>query len=322
MLSLEYLAGFIDGEGSLSLARRRHLGRSDEYSIRVSIYNSQQSVLEEIHRQFGGIPSAVGSRKPRWKPSFALIWTNAAAAGLLRQVAPFLRVKSEHASILLKFHEHVQDGHRARDCQGRLLALTTHELEFRAKIFVRLRELNARGSRKESTRLARKVRRPSLAPVSAKYLAGFIDGEGSLMIPKWTDSASGRTHYRARIAVASSDRVVLEEIRRTFGGILVSQSFPGTKWKASFQLVWSDGMVDTVLSSVAPHLRIKGKQASVLSEFMEHRRTTRQRRHGRYLAPHPAEVVAYRARLHREMRRLNSRGVHPRESRPPPSWQT
>ncbi len=61
-----------------------------------------------------------------------------------------------------------------------------------------------------------------LGKITPQYLAGFMDGEGSIMIARSSARNSNRVHYRARVDVANTDRRVLEEVRDQFGGILVS----------------------------------------------------------------------------------------------------
>ena len=256
--------------------------------------------------------SAVGQRDPEWKPSYALIWTNAAAARLLQRLEPYLMVKRNHAAALLAFQEHVRRCKRARDYAGRLLPLSEEELEIRKAFFRTMKRLNARGS----SRL--RVRREAVwarRNCSTRYLAGFIDAEGSLMITKSKDSANGRSQYRARISVANTNRAVLEEIRRMHGGILVWQPRSQSRWSHAYQLVWSDGMVGGVLAAVRPYLQIKREQAEVLANFIRHRHLTRRgRTMRRFFVPLPSSVIAFREALYRRNKRLNARGV-PRAKR-------
>src|SRR5438132_10943411 len=115
MIPSEYLAGFMDGEGYLGLARIRRRNRTSEYCLRVSIYNSNLAILKEIQRTVGGTMSDVGQRRPAWKPSYALIWTNAAAAGVVRRVSPVLRIKSPKGGALPAFNAHIPAGTRPRN---------------------------------------------------------------------------------------------------------------------------------------------------------------------------------------------------------------
>ncbi len=193
MVSAEYLAGFMDGEGYVALGRiPRRL--SHEFPLRVAVYNSNRWVLEEIQRTWGGTLSVSRLCEPRWKPQNALIWTNAAAAELLVQVMPYLRIKSRQAAALLRFHAHVRGCPRVRDTRGRLLSLSGEELGFREKCYASLKALNARG-RQASDREYEGDEASEESPgkrsaLSLEYLAGLVDGEGSLMLTKSKPKAS------------------------------------------------------------------------------------------------------------------------------------
>src|SRR3990172_2079342 len=304
----------MDGEGSLSLARRSPRWRSHEYSVRVVLYNSNRKVLEDIRKTFGGILTDVGARNRIWKPGHALIWTNDAAARLLTIVAPFLSVKSKQAEVLLRFVTHLRKCKRYRDSRGRLLPLRERETQIREAFHQRLKELNARGtaSARVRDRGGGNGRPRGDAVLSPMYLAGFIDGEGSLMITRSKDARSGRPHYRARISLSNTDKAVLEKIRRSYTGILANQPARNPRWKDVYQLVWSGGMVWRLLSSVARHLRVKREQAAVLMAFVRHQKSTRQGRqgrNGRFFGPLSERVIAHRNGLCNRIRALNARGL-------------
>ena len=315
MISRQYLAGFIDGEGYLALGRIPRRNWSVEYPVRLVVYNTNGGILEEIRQTWGGTMSFSRSPNPRWKPQYALIWTNAAAARILTEVAPFLRLKSEQAAVLLDYHSRIRRGQRVRDRRGRLLSLPGKEVRFREALYQRLKCLNATGAKSEVARnhlpASRGGRRGADGPVSSEYLAGFVDGEGSLMIAKWKGRESWNPQYRARISVSNTDRRVLDDIHAAFGGIMADQPPARTEWRHAYQLIWTGGMIAGLLSSVAPHLRLKQPQAAVMREFIRHQERTRQGRrglNGRFFAPLPAEVIAHREALYQRMRGLNARG--------------
>lgn len=216
MVSVEYLAGFIDGEGSLSLSRIPRGQSYLEYCARVTISNTNRAILREIKEVWGGTIHSMGVRNSRWKPGFVLVWTNAAAARLLRRARRHLRLKSQHAEALLEFTEHLQKCKRRRDEAGRLLPYSKQEMELRKAFFGRLKRLNRKGAVKPALGSDQKpdyakIRREE-GGISPRYLAGFVDGEGSLMITRSRSRKSGCVQYRARFTVTNTDRGILEEM--------------------------------------------------------------------------------------------------------------
>ena len=308
MIPSEYLAGFMDGEGYLGLARIRRRNRTSEYCLRVCIYNSNLAILKEIQRTVGGTMSDVGQRNPAWKPSYALIWTNAAAAGVVRRVSPFLRIKSQQGAALLAFNEHIRAGRRLRNRAGHLLPLSVREVKFREGIYRRLKRLNRKGPVGRRNREGPRVSIHQ-AKVSPKYVAGLLDAEGALMITKTRVADCSSPSYRPRISLSNAHKGVLETIQRRYGGIIANQAAPRAEWKHAYQLVWSEGTIESLLRSVQVHLRVKRRQAMILNDFMRQRKTTEQGRNGFLFAPLPYNVLAFREGLRRQIKVLNKRGV-------------
>lgn len=307
VIPVEYLAGFLDGEGQVSLARipRR---RSNEYCVRVVIYNTDRGILHEIRRTWGGVLTSVGSRSPRWKPSYALIWTNASAFRLLTVVKRHLRVKSKQATALDEFLNHARKCRRRRDRFGRLLPLSIREVKLREAFYTRLKLLNRRGSTMVPWRGEAVARSGAPRNVPVKYLAGFIDAEGCLMIAKVRSPAHLRPRYSARVCIGNTNRAILEDTQQSYGGILANQPARTAGWKDAYQLIWTHRSVERLLRSIQPYLRIKRRHARILLRFIAHKKKTRQGRTGRGFAPLPPGVVAYRENLYGRMRKLNAKG--------------
>ena len=304
----------MDGEGHLSLGRIPRGGRSVEYPVRVVVYNSNYSLLEEIRQTWEGVLTDSGQRSPRWKTGYALIWTNALAAKLLRAVEPFLRVKSRQAAMLLRFVEHMKRTPRIRDSRGRLLPLPERELRVREIFHLRFKSLNARGSRPRSSGVEQgpPVRRIPIARLhpSPAYLAGFIEAEGCLMIAKTTDRTYHRTRYVARICVSNTKKSVIEELQRAYGGILADKPPQRAGWKRGYLLIWTVGMIERVLDAAGPYLISKRGQAMVMTEFIRHVKGTPRALRHKGSADLPGEVLAVRAGLYRRMRELNAKGPY------------
>lgn len=311
MLSVEYLSGFIDGEGSLSLTRIPRTGWSKEYCVRISIANTNKQILEEIQYGYGGTLASSGERRPKWKPGYALIWTNAAAGRLLAKVAPHLLVKSSHASALLEFLEHLRSCQRKRDRKGRLLPHSREEIRIREAFYKRLKHLNLRGTSSGRSGAHADSQKQKGDRVSPEYLAGFIDAEGSLMVAKIHARKYGTIQYRPRVTLSNTHGQTLSQIQRNYGGLVYRYRRSNVGWKDGYTLVWTEGLIPGLLSLVSPHLRIKRRQAAILQDLLRHMRDTPMNREGSFWIPHPREVIDFRERCYRHMRRLNAKGNTP-----------
>lgn len=314
MVSAEYLAGLVDGEGYIGLARipRRP---SPEYCARVAIYNTNRGILDEVQRLWGGTMSSIPERRAAWKRSYALIWTNAAASLLLGRIVPNLRIKEPQARLLLQFHGRLRGLRRARDVSGRLLPLDSGELAFREALYQKIKLLNRPGCRDASGPHAEDLPRRPRGEVSVEYLAGFVDGEGSIMIQRRPRSRGNRVaRYSARVSIANTNRTVLEDIRRSYGGLLFSQAPRKPGWSRGYQLVWTDPMVEAFLSQVIDHLRVKQPQGLTVARFLAQRRTDRVNRDPAQMSD-SGDSTAIVERLFQRMKELNARGppTHPAE---------
>ncbi len=296
------------GEGYVALARICRGGRSPEYCARLVVYNTNREILSRIQRSWGGTLSEIEGRRPGWRSSCALIWTNAAATELLTDLLPYLRIKAPQAEALLRFQAHVRTCSRRRRRDGSLLTLSRTERMSRESLFREMKKSNARDPAVRRLREARPCR-PRGGTISPRYLAGLIDGEGSLMIVRCRSRTDGRTQYRARIAVTNTDRRLLEDVRRLYGGVLVGQGARAKGWNPGYQLVWTEGRVPQVLALVASHLQIKQAQARLLSEFLDHMRNRQQGRNGKFFASLPEHVKTLRDQYHLRMSYLNARGT-------------
>jgi len=95
-----YIAGLIDGEGSVSLLRKH---KQDNRQLVVSVSNTERPLLEYLLTAIGaGKITGKRTYSERHTPSFAYAVTNRHALEVLRQVAPYLRTyKAERTAMLL-----------------------------------------------------------------------------------------------------------------------------------------------------------------------------------------------------------------------------
>lgn len=122
MLSLEYIAGFFDGEGSIGIYSNSNRRSRGGYCLRVQVTQNQgdesQLLLDELLERFGGCSSPMNrsGKRPAW------IWqvNGDDGAAFLCSIRPYLRLKAEQADVAVAWHQ--SRPQRERDRSGRMVA--------------------------------------------------------------------------------------------------------------------------------------------------------------------------------------------------------
>jgi hypothetical protein len=107
-------------------------------------------------------------------------------------------------------------------------------------------------------------------PVSAEYLAGFFDGEGTVTIAS-KPSIEGRRYHYVSMRIGNTDRPVLEAIAETWGGTIFDDNGPARRLlgrKPVYVLVWGARAAQKPLEAMLPHLRLKHPQTLISLEFL------------------------------------------------------
>ena len=126
-----YLAGFFDGEGSISVNVNRKLMR---WSLRLSCHQVNPAPLRLFVEVFGGsirLTERAGNQRAIYE------WVAAGIMGAeaLRQMRPYLRVKGEEADVALRFHGLMKSRSDRRS------GLTVEEAGERERLYQELRDL-------------------------------------------------------------------------------------------------------------------------------------------------------------------------------------
>ncbi len=131
-----YLAGVIDGEGSIQIALRTRRKRDRSFDLRVSVPSATVELIDWIFSRLGGSKTVYKvpgkNHRPMWR------WTMSAqkASDLLEQVLPYLVLKKPHAEIGIELRRRFME-------QG--LMRTEEEFNYRMGLKNRLALLNRRG---------------------------------------------------------------------------------------------------------------------------------------------------------------------------------
>lgn len=101
---LAYIAGFIDGEGTIGIYT--HNKNKSCLQVNVHIANTNVEILEEIHMVLGLGTVRAGRRgTSAWKPLYRLEFNHGEAKELLTDLLPYLQIKKEQAKLSLQFLE-------------------------------------------------------------------------------------------------------------------------------------------------------------------------------------------------------------------------
>lgn len=118
MLSKQYIAGFVDGDGCIGTTyappNQKFRQKSPTIQLRVSIGSTYLPLLEIFQEQYGG---AIHKRKElvskNWKPFYMWIITTRKAVTFLKEITPFLIIKKPIGEYLLKNEKYFR-----RNCKG------------------------------------------------------------------------------------------------------------------------------------------------------------------------------------------------------------
>ena len=138
---LAYMAGLVDGEGTISVSNSRSKvkGRLYENSDTVlQVYNCHLGALGWIRERFGGYIYKVPRASAAWKDSYAWKTSHSNACRVLKLILPFLIIKKQQANLLVEFAA-TRKHYGSKGVPDDILI-------FRGELVKELKTLNKRGS--------------------------------------------------------------------------------------------------------------------------------------------------------------------------------
>lgn len=145
-----YLAGLMDGDGNISLARQRYnkKDKSPHYRIVAVINMTHKETIEWINSIIPGSLYCVqhkSNHKESWnrKPIHRWAIWGLQAEWFIRQIIPYMRVRKKQAEVALAFQDAIENGRDKRN-NGRFVSLTQEELNKRETFYWQMRTLNSR----------------------------------------------------------------------------------------------------------------------------------------------------------------------------------
>lgn len=116
--TIRYLAGFFDGEGTITayLSQRNAEDQPNERAVRIrlSIGNTVRVPLDTFCAE-SGVGTVFTRQRGRYKPFHTWLCNAEAAEGVLRQMRPFLMIKHQQADLAIRIQEQLRDPEKKAD---------------------------------------------------------------------------------------------------------------------------------------------------------------------------------------------------------------
>lgn len=152
-----------------------------------------------------------------------------------------------------------------------------------------------------------------LTETELAYIAGIVDGEGSISLVRSTHAKRTRGRYiYPMVRVANTDRLLIEWlIAKTGCGAVRYSVQSGDRFKLVHHVGWAVSDAIELLKAIRPFLVIKAGRADLVLELDRVNRETLAAEGGYFGNGHPIppELVQRRQRAFDELKALNAKGV-------------
>ena len=138
-----YMAGFMDGEGTITANYRESDRGFPSLHFRAIIFNTNLGVLEHLQNLWGGRLSLFQkSRSIKHKPIYNLYWGGKDCLPVLEAILPYLVIKKRQAGIVLEMSK--LTSHYEKGQQGRIVSPEVQKA--REGLVEEIKQLNHRGA--------------------------------------------------------------------------------------------------------------------------------------------------------------------------------
>lgn len=161
-------------------------------------------------------------------------------------------------------------------------------------------------------RTAEEMRIRQMSVAEAAYVAGVVDGEGTISLTRATPTANRPKRYVPRLQIANTDLALLDRLNRMVGGGRLDGKNRRAHIKTCYALTWMPVQIRALLPQLHPYLCAKQRQAEAVLRYVE---LVDQGARG--ATDQSLEEIE---RIRQEITRLNHRGVRT-EAGSVPFWE-
>jgi hypothetical protein len=137
------------------------------------------------------------------------------------------------------------------------------------------------------------------------YLAGFVDGEGQISIICRKRQGAGKDVFLPIICVVNTNKNSLIPFVNLFGGKIQYKKHNNIKWKDCYRWDYRGQRVLNVLIELLPYLKVKKRQAEIVSEYIK-------KYYGNYyrkgVKGTPIKIQRIKEKYYFKLKKLNHKG--------------
>jgi hypothetical protein len=284
-----WLAGVIDGEGSIFIVKlTRGLAAQGRRGFRyipvISLSSTSEAFVRKVREIIGrGAVNFTEEKRLNWKDKWYYRCGGLVVRGLLPQLLPHLLIKREVAEKMLQYLTFVD----ANPIDGRM-EIPSGYYERLDSLYLAVKESNEKGKEVSAEVLAAMLALPTslknrgrgsrvvdcrqMTKGESNWLAGVVDGEGSIFLSKVTHPAYRRGFfYRPQIGVSNSNRSFLARVMEIIGEGTVQLAKKGreglkTRWEYS----GASGVLRAVRPQILPYMVVKRETAGKILEYFQY----------------------------------------------------
>lgn len=245
----EYLAGFIDGDGSISIVSEKQV--TPYYCPKIAVYNTDYNIVEIFRKEFGGNIIIKTPKKNGHKIPYEWRLKGKSAFLLLKKFQPFLVIKKPQANLCLALYD-IRNHFSRKKCNRKALLSQFEKLKSECA------KLNIRGKNKKM------ISGTAKTEINFKYLAGMIESDGSIYTARIKSK-----YYRAMITVTNCDKDLVYSIRDKYGGS--KTKYIPSKKNENVVYSWNicGKNAQYIIEGIFPFLQIKKRQARLLLRLIK-----------------------------------------------------
>jgi hypothetical protein len=259
-IELNFIAGIVDGEGTISISKRTY--RDTDYSTSVVISNTNLDLLKYVRNitKLGNLRVSRNSRE-NYKKQYELMLRRYEYKKFLIPILSYLVIKTRQAELVLQYISlrKASRGH----------SLTDEEIEIRENIYREIKSLNRKGQ----TYLEEVEKFPKLqgnlkelTKGNYAYLAALVDGEGCFNIIK---QKYINYSYELQVYISNTNIKLIHYIQMlTYVGYVTCKIRSSNLKNMYVWNLYVYQMKDFLIKT-KPYLKIKNKQCDLLLEYFQ-----------------------------------------------------